>query len=218
MRIGRADPGSVDAVFKALSPAIPDRISRGHFGYMMIGRSFTGYDPRRGKSSCCRRLTVRLGGRRRRCPSGSVPYQGDCGTPVESSAEVPRDRRSSRAGADTAGPGNIAGARLALQVKARRSRWLPRIAATFIRVVCGAVSSRGCTTVKTPEDRMEADRHYRFAGDQADPHSRTKRPVRRWGDHSSHPAMVPRFPQHYVSRNGARDDYGVVIDDLTRSI
>ena len=27
-----------------------ERIPAGHFGYMMIGRSFTGYDPRRGKS------------------------------------------------------------------------------------------------------------------------------------------------------------------------
>ena len=43
-------PGSVDAVFKALAGAIPDRIPAGHFGYMMIGRSFTGYDPRRGRS------------------------------------------------------------------------------------------------------------------------------------------------------------------------
>jgi len=47
-RIGRADPGLVDAVSRRCR-GDPDRISRGSFGYMMIGRSFTGYDPRRGR-------------------------------------------------------------------------------------------------------------------------------------------------------------------------
>ena len=95
-------PGAADAVLKALAPAIPERIPAGHFGYMMIGRSFTGYDPRRGRNFVLQidrrrrlgwtadaaRWSIRLGwhvpGRRPQCADR------------EHRAEVPGDRRRAR--------------------------------------------------------------------------------------------------------------------------
>jgi N-methylhydantoinase B len=107
-------PGSVDAVFKALAPAIPERIPAGHFGYMMIGRSFTGYDPRRGKSFVLQTIDGGgWGGRPTQDgPSGSVTTcQGDVrNAPIESiEQKCPVIVEARELRPDSGGPGKYRG-------------------------------------------------------------------------------------------------------------
>jgi N-methylhydantoinase B len=220
-------PGSVDAVFKALSPAIPDRIPAGHFGYMMIGRSFTGYDPRRGKSFVLQTIDGGgWGGRPTQDgPSGSVTVcQGDVrNAPIESiEQKCPVIVEARELVPDTAGPGKYRGGLgLRLQVKAlEEGRWglPPHRRNTYPPwgLWGGKLGRGGTNWVKTPEDpEWKQTGIYRLPV--------TKQTVIRaqttggggWGDPLERdPAMVlTDFLNHYVSRNGARDDYGVVIDD-----
>jgi N-methylhydantoinase B len=220
-------PGSVDAVFKALAPAIPDRIPAGHFGYMMIGRSFTGYDPRRGKSFVLQTIDGGgWGGRPTQDgPSGSVTVcQGDVrNAPIESiEQKCPVIVEARELLPDTAGPGKYRGGLgLRLQVRAlEEGRWglPPHRRNTYPPwgLWGGKIGRGGSNWVKTPEDNdWQRTGIYRLPV--------TKQTVIRaqttggggWGDPLERdPEMVlTDVLNGYVSRQGAGDDYGVVIDD-----
>ena len=186
-------PGSVDAVFKALAPAIPDRIPAGHFGYMMIGRSFTGYDPRRGKSFVLQTIDGGgWGGRPTQDgPSGSVTVcQGDvrnapiesieqkCPVIVEARELLPDTGRSRqisrRARAAAAGEG------------ARRRPLGPAAASPQHLSAVGPVGRqarprRHQLGQDAGRQGMAADRDLPAAGDQADRHPRRDHGRRRLG-------------------------------------
>jgi N-methylhydantoinase B len=220
-------PGSVDAVFKALAPAIPDRIPAGHFGYMMIGRSFTGYDPRRGKSFVLQTIDGGgWGGRPTQDgPSGSVTTcQGDVrNAPIESiEQKCPVIVEARELRPDSAGPGKYRGGLgLRLQVRAlEEGRWglPPHRRNTYPPwgLWGGKLGRGGSNWVKTPEDQeWKPTGIYRLPV--------TKQTVIRaettggggWGDPLDRdPQMVlTDFLNGYISRQGAHDDYGVVIDD-----
>jgi N-methylhydantoinase B len=220
-------PGSVDAVFKALAPAIPDRIPAGHFGYMMIGRSFTGYDPRRGKSFVLQTIDGGgWGGRPTQDgPSGSVTVcQGDVrNAPIESiEQKCPVIVEARELLPDTAGPGKYRGGLgLRLQVRAlEEGRWglPPHRRNTYPPwgLWGGKIGRGGTNWVKAPEDKeWQSTGIYRLPV--------TKQTVIRaqttggggWGNPLERdPEMVlTDLLNGYVGRQGARDDYGVVIDD-----
>ena len=150
--------------FKALAPAIPERIPAGHFGYMMIGRSFTGYDPRRGKKlRPADRSTAAAGagGRRQDGPSGSVTVcQGDVrNAPIESiEQKCPVIVEARELLPDTGGPGKYRGGLgLRLQVRAlEEGRWglPPHRRNTYPPwgLWGGKLGRGGSNWVKTPED------------------------------------------------------------------
>src|SRR5262249_11058186 len=157
-------PGSVDAVFKALSPAIPERIPAGHFGYMMIGRSFTGYDPRRGRKFVLQSIDGGgWGGRptQQDGPSASVGMgQGDVrNAPIESiqqkSPVIVGGRGWQR---ETGGPGkDRGGLGIRLQVRALEEGrgGLPPHRRCFYPpwgMWGGKPGRGGANWVKTPED------------------------------------------------------------------
>jgi N-methylhydantoinase B len=220
-------PGSVDAVIKALAPAIPDRIPAGHFGYMMIGRSFTGYDPRRGKSFVLQTIDGGgWGGRPTQDgPSGSVTTcQGDVrNAPIESiEQKCPVIVEARELRPDSGGPGKYRGGLgLRLQVRAlEEGRWglPPHRRNTYPPwgLWGGKLGRGGSNWVKTPEDQeWKPTGIYRLPV--------TKQTVIRaettggggWGDPLDRdPQMVlTDFLNGYISKQGARDDYGVVIDD-----
>jgi len=220
-------PGSVDAVFKALAPAIPDRIPAGHFGYMMIGRSFTGYDPRRGKKFVLQTIDGGgWGGRPTQDgPSGSVTVcQGDVrNAPIESiEQKCPVIVEARELLPDTGGPGkHRGGLGLRLQVRAlEEGRWglPPHRRNTYPPwgLWGGKLGRGGTNWVKTPEDtEWKQTGIYRLPV--------TKQTVIRaqttggggWGDPlERQPGLVlTDYLNGYVSKQGARDDYGVVIDD-----
>jgi N-methylhydantoinase B len=220
-------PGSVDAVFKALAPAIPDRIPAGHFGYMMIGRSFTGYDPRRGKSFVLQSIDGGgWGGRPTQDgPSGSVTVcQGDVrNAPIESiEQKCPVIVEARELRPDSAGPGKYRGGLgLRLQVRAlEEGRWglPPHRRNTFPPwgLWGGKLGRGGSNWVKTPEDKeWQPTGIYRLpVGKQTVIRAETTGGGG-WGDALERDtAMVLNDVLNgYVSKQGARDDYGVVIDD-----
>jgi N-methylhydantoinase B len=221
-------PGSVDAVFKALSPAIPDRIPAGHFGYMMIGRSFTGYDPRRGRNFVLQTIDGGgWGGRptQQDGPSGSVTVcQGDVrNAPIESiEQKCPVIVEERGLIPDTAGPGKFRGGLgLRLQVKAlEEGRWglPPHRRNTYPPwgLWGGKIGRGGSNWVKTPEDKeWQQTGIYRLPVGKGTVIRAQTTGGGGWGD------PLERDPQlvltdvlnHYVSKQGARDDYGVAIDD-----
>jgi N-methylhydantoinase B len=220
-------PGSVDAVFKALAPAIPDRIPAGHFGYMMIGRSFTGYCPRRGKSFVLQTIDGGgWGGRPTQDgPSGSVTTcQGDVrNAPIESiEQKCPVIVEARELRPDSGGPGKYRGGLgLRLQVRAlEEGRWglPPHRRNTYPPwgLWGGKLGRGGSNWVKTPEDHeWKPTGIYRLPV--------TRQTVIRaettggggWGDPLDRdPQMVlTDFLNGYISKQGAHDDYAVVIDD-----
>ena len=220
-------PASVDAVLKALAPAIPERIPAGHFGYMMIGRWFTGYDPRRGRSFVLQTIDGGgWGGRPTQDgPSGSVTTcQGDVrNAPIESiEQKCPVIVEARELLPDTGGPGKFRGGLgLRLQVKAlEEGRWglPPHRRNTYPPWgLWGGQQGRGGSNwVKTPEDdQWKPTPIYRLPV--------TKGTVIRaqttggggFGDPLDRDTdrVLTDVLNGYVSKQGARDDYGVVIDD-----
>ena len=223
-------PGSVDAVFKALAGAIPDRVPAGHFGYMMIGRSFTGYDPRRGRSFVLQTIDGGgWGGRPTQDgPSGSVTVcQGDVrNAPIESiEQKCPVIVEARELLPDTGGPGKFRGGLgLRLQVRAlEEGRWglPPHRRNTYPPwgLWGGKLGRGGTNWVKTPEDsEWKQTGIYRLPV--------TKQTVIRaqttggggWGDplERDPERVLTDVLNRYVSKQGAHDDYGVVITDDDR--
>jgi N-methylhydantoinase B len=220
-------PGSVDAVFKALAPAIPDRIPAGHFGYMMIGRSFTGYDPRRGRNFVLQTIDGGgWGGRPTQDgPSGSVTVcQGDVrNAPIESMEQkCPVIVEARELVPDTGGPGkNRGGLGLRLQIRAlEEGRFgLPPHRRCYYPpwgLWGGEVGRGGANWVKTPEDsEWQRTGIYRLPVGKGTAIRAETTGGGGFGD------PLERDPERvlldvrnrYVSRKGAREDYGVVVTD-----
>jgi len=221
-------PGAADAVLKALAPAIPDRIPSGHFGYMMIGRSFTGYDPRRGRNFVLQSIDGGgWGGRptQQDGPSASVGMcQGDVrNAPIESiEQKCPVIVEERGLQPDTGGPGKFRGGLgIRLQVRAlEEGRWgLPPHRRCYYPpwgLWGGKPGRGGANWVKTPEDaEWKPNSIYRLpvtrntviraettgGGGFGDPLDREPERV------------LADVLNHYVSRKGALEDYGVVITD-----
>ena len=210
-------PGSVDAVFKALAPAIPERIPAGHFGYMMIGRSFTGYDPRRGKSFVLQTIDGGgWGGRPTQDgPSGSVTVcQGDVrNAPIESiEQKCPVIVEARELLPDTGGPGKYP----------RRARLAPAGEGAGRGPLGPAAASAQHLSAVGPVGRqarprrhqlgqdagghgVEADRDLSAAGDQADGDPRRRPPAAAAGAIRSsaiRELVLTDFLNGYVSQTG----------------
>ena len=220
-------PGSVDAVFKALAPAIRDRIPAGHFGYMMIGRSFTGYDPRRGKKFVLQTIDGGgWGGRPTQDgPSGSVTVcQGDVRNgPIESiEQKCPVIVEARELLPDTGGPGRFRGGLgLRLQVRAlEEGRWglPPHRRNTYPPwgLWGGKLGRGGSNWVKTREDNnWKQTGIYRLPVEKDTVIRAQTTGGGGWGNPLDRdPQMVLNdILNGYVSKKGAREDYGVVIGD-----
>jgi N-methylhydantoinase B len=219
-------PGAVDTVFKALAPAMPDRIPAGHLGYMGIGRSFTAYDARRKRTVVLQTIDGGgWGGRPNQDgPSASVTIcQGDVrNAPIESmelKAPVIVEERGLIP--DSGGPGQYRGGLgLRLQVRALADgRWgLPphrRCHYPPWGLHGGKPGRGGANWVKIPQDADWRKQNGRIPV-PADSLVRAETTGGGgWGD------PLARDPQRvlfdvvngYITREGARADYGVLLDD-----
>jgi N-methylhydantoinase B len=219
-------PGAVDTVFKALAPALRDRIPAGHLGYMGIGRSFTGHDSRRNRSFVLQSIDGGGWGGRpgQDGPSGSVTVcQGDVrNAPIESmeqKAPVIVEERGLIP--DTGGPGQFRGG-LGLRLQVRvlaEGRWgLPphrRCHYPPWGLWNGKPGRGGANWAKAPGDsqwkKLDTSRVPVAAG-------AVVRAETTGGGGWGHP--LDRDPQRvlydvvngYVSAEAAHKDYGVVLD------
>jgi N-methylhydantoinase B len=218
-------PGAVDTVFKALAPAIPERIPAGHLGYMGIGRAFTGFDPRRGRGFVLQSIDGGGWGGRpyEDGPSGCVTVcQGDVrNAPIESiEQKSPVIVEERTLVPDTGGPGQFRGGLgLKLQVRAlAEGQWgLPPHRRCYYPPwgLWDGKPGRGGANWMKLSDTSDWEKV---------PGSRINVPAGSviraettggggWGD------PLKRDPErvlydvmnHYISMQAARDDYGVVI-------
>lgn len=218
-------PGAVDAVFKALSPAIPDRIPAGHLGYMGIGRTFTGFDSRRGRTVVLQSIDGGGWGGRpgEDGPSGSVTVcQGDVrNAPIETMEQkspVIVEERSLLP--DTGGPGqHRGGLGLRLQVRAlaegtwglppHRRRHFPPWG------LWGGQPGRGGENlVKTKStDEWKPAQSARVTVPEGAVIRVETMGGGGWGDPLERDPERVRLDvaNHYVTPEGARKDYGVVL-------
>jgi len=218
-------PGTADTIFRALAPALPDRIPAGHLGYMGIGRSFWGVDPRREHSFVLQ--TIDGGGWGGRPfedgPSASVTVcQGDVrNAPIEAiELKTPAivDHRALRP--DSGGPGKFRGGLgLSLQIRTPvAGRWgIPKDRRSHCPpwgLQGGQPGRRGSTWIQTPENpEWHVTQEVRFPV-PANTVVRGETPGGGgWGDPLDRdPTLVlDDVLNGYVSVAGAADDYGVVI-------
>lgn len=215
---------SVDTVFRALAPAIPDRIPAGHLGYMGIGRSFWGFDSRRDKSVILQSIDGGGWGGR---PSGDGPSasvtvcQGDVrNAPIEAmelKTPVVVEERALRP--DSGGPGKYRGG-LGLRLSIRNladGRWgIPRDRRSHCPpwgLSGGEDGRRGANWIREPGGEWEQTTSVRFQA-KAGTTVRGETPGGGgWGDplERDPAAVLDDVQSGYVSVDGARDDYGVVL-------
>lgn len=219
-------PGAVDTVLKALATAIPDRIPAGHIGYMPIGRSFAGVDPRSGRSFVLQSIDGGGWGGRpgQDGPSASVTVcQGDVrNAPIESmELKTPVVVEERALAPDTGGPGQFRGGLgMRLQIRAlAEGRWaLPphrRCHYPPWGLWGGKPGRGGANYVRLPEESewrrlgggrlpVPVDGRIRVetagGGGYGDPLERD--PVR----------VLHDVVNGYVTRAAAQLDYGVVLD------
>jgi N-methylhydantoinase B len=210
---------------------MPDKIPAGHLGYMGIGRSFSGYDPRQKKDFVLQSIDGGgWGGRPSQDgPSGSVTVcQGDVrNAPIESielKAPVIVEERGLIP--DSGGPGKFRGGLgLRLQVRSlAEGRWgLPphrRCHFPPWGLLGGKPGRGGTNEVKMPGEPWKPAPGVRVAvpGDAAIRVQTTGGGG--WGDPLERdPARVLYdVANRYISRDGARNDYGVVVSDDLKSV
>ena len=220
-------PGATDTVFKALAPAIPERIPAGHLGYMGIGRSFSGYDSRRKRGFVLQSIDGGGWGGRpgQDGPSGSVTVcQGDVrNAPIESiEQKVPVIVEERTLLPDTGGPGKYRGGLgLKLQVRAlAEGQWgLPPHRRCYYPpwgLWDGRPGRGGANWIKTPEDtewqKLPSTRQMVSPGTVIRAETTGGGG---WGNpFEREPERVLNdVINHYISRQAAREDYGIVLID-----
>ena len=220
-------PGAVDAVFKALAPAIPDRIPAAHLGYMGIGRAFNGYDAARERGFMLQSIDGGgWGGRPTEDgPSGCVTVcQGDVrNAPIESIEQrAPVIVQERGLLPDTGGPGKFRGGLgLRLQIKTlAEGRWgLPPHRRCFYPpwgLWSGKPGRGGANWFRTDD----GGEWQTVPGSRLDVAAGTTIRAETtggggWGDPLERDSERVRSDvlNRYVTSEAARTDYGVVLDD-----